>query len=107
MAQHLHQSVDAEQQPGGLRMRAPPVVRPYPKGATHEARSLFSSHGGELYRSMLELRLVDAVELAVIPVLLGGGVPLLPHPARQVTLTLVRHHIYPKTGTVWLEYEPG
>ena len=70
-------------------------------------RDIWLFGGGELFRSMLELRLVDSVELAVIPVLLGGGVPLLPHPARQTTLTLVRHHIYPKTGTVWLEYEPG
>ena len=62
--------------------------------------------GGNLFRSMLDQRLVDAIELAVIPVLLGGGLPLLPPPARQTGLRLARHRIYPKTGTVWLEYEP-
>lgn len=61
--------------------------------------------GGELFRSMLELRLVDSVELAVIPVLLGGGLPLLPHPAKQAKLKLASHRIYPKTGTVSLEYQ--
>jgi dihydrofolate reductase len=34
--------------------------------------------GGVLFRSMLDAGLVDSVELAVIPVLLGAGVPLLP-----------------------------
>ena len=62
--------------------------------------------GGQLFCSMLELKLVDSVELAVIPVLLGGGLPLLPHPAKQAKLKLVKHRIYRKTGTVSLEYVP-
>ena len=37
--------------------------------------------GGSLFRSLLEAELVDAVEVAVIPVLLGAGIPLLPSPA--------------------------
>ncbi len=60
--------------------------------------------GGSLFRSLLELGLVDVVEVAVIPVLLGGGVPLLPHSARLAKLRLVKHRIYEKTGTVSLEY---
>src|SRR5260370_31193 len=42
--------------------------------------------GGLLFRSLLDARLVDTVEVAVIPVLLGGGIPLLPPPAGQTTL---------------------
>ena len=60
--------------------------------------------GGSLFRSLLELGLVDAVEVAVIPVLLGGGLPLLPHPAKEAKLRFVKHRIYEKTGTVSLEY---
>ena len=60
--------------------------------------------GGSLFRSLLKLGLVDAVEVAVIPVLLGGGLPLLPHPAQEAKLRLVKHRIYEKTGTVSLEY---
>lgn len=63
--------------------------------------------GGELFRSMLDEGLVDSVEVAVIPVLLGGGRPLLPHPAKQARLRLAHHRIYPKTGTVSLEYVPA
>jgi dihydrofolate reductase len=34
--------------------------------------------GGLLFRSLLEGGLVDAVEVTVVPVLLGEGIPLLP-----------------------------
>jgi len=59
--------------------------------------------GGTLFRSFLDAGLVDTVEVAVVPVLLGGGMPLLAHPARQAKLTLRGHRIY-KTGIVLLEY---
>ncbi len=35
--------------------------------------------GGGLFASLLDARLVDQVEVAVIPILLGDGIPLLPH----------------------------
>ena len=60
--------------------------------------------GGSLFASLLELGLVDAVEVAVIPILLGGGVPLLPSPAERAKLRLTSHRVYEKTGTVSLEY---
>jgi len=59
--------------------------------------------GGSLFRSFLDLGLVDTLEVAVIPVLLGGGIPLLPAPARQTKLVLTAHKIY-QTGIVSLEY---
>ncbi len=62
--------------------------------------------GGGVLGSLLQLGLVDSVEVAIIPILLGGGLPLLPHPARQARLKLVKHRIYATTGTVFLEYAP-
>ena len=59
--------------------------------------------GGSLFGSLLEAALVDTVEIAVIPVLLGGGIPLLPTPAKVTKLNLTRHKIY-ETGIVSLEY---
>lgn len=59
--------------------------------------------GGELFRSLLDARLVDSIEVAVIPVLLGGGMPLLPPPANRVPLQLVNSKTY-KTGIQSLEY---
>jgi hypothetical protein len=39
-----------------------------------------------------------------MPVLLGGGIPLLPPPAGRTTLRLTGHRIYPTSGIVLLEY---
>ena len=60
--------------------------------------------GGELFRSLLAAGLVDEVNVAVVPVLLGGGIPLLPSPADRARLTLKKHRVYEKSGTVGLEY---
>ena len=60
--------------------------------------------GGELFRSLLDLGLVDTVEIGIIPVLLGGGRPLLPSPASRAKLKLVEHRVFPTTGTVSLTY---
>jgi dihydrofolate reductase len=59
--------------------------------------------GGLLFRSLLDAGLVDTVEVAVMPVLLGGGIPLLPPPGKQTPLNLTGHKVY-KTGIVLLEY---
>jgi dihydrofolate reductase len=60
--------------------------------------------GGELFRSLLDARQVDALALGVIPHLLGGGIPFLPPPARQARLKLENSRVYPKTGTIALDY---
>ncbi len=60
--------------------------------------------GGLLFRSLLDAGLVDTVEVGVIPVLLGGGTPLLPPPGDRVRLRLTGSRVYEKTGTVSLEY---
>jgi dihydrofolate reductase len=60
--------------------------------------------GGSLFRSLLGMRLVDTVEVAIIPVLLGGGIPLLPE-GERASLKLTKQKVYPKTGTVALDYD--
>ena len=39
--------------------------------------------GGVLFRSMLDAGLVDTVEVAVMPVMIGSGIPLMPEGKRQ------------------------
>jgi dihydrofolate reductase len=63
--------------------------------------------GGNLFGSLLHDGLVDAVELTIIPVFLGGGIPLVPQLARNAKLKLTKHRVYEKTGTVSLEYAPA
>ena len=58
--------------------------------------------GGLLFRSLAEQGLVDGVGVGVIPVLLGGGVPLLPAGSRA-RLRLTGHKVY-KSGIASLEY---
>lgn len=59
--------------------------------------------GGVLFRTLLDAGLVDTIEVGIIPVLLGEGIPLLPPPSRQTKLKLTNHKVY-KTGIVSLEY---
>jgi len=59
--------------------------------------------GGELFRTLLGAGLVDTVELAVIPVLLGEGVPLMP-PGPRAVLELCDHKVLPESGIVVLAY---
>jgi len=59
--------------------------------------------GGELFRSLLAAGQVDRVEVTVVPVLLGGGVPLVTPGAPRTQLTLEDAHPYP-SGMVGLTY---
>jgi dihydrofolate reductase len=61
--------------------------------------------GGELFRNLLEAGLVDTVEVAIIPILLGGGIPLLPPPAQSTGLKLTGRRVYEATGIVLLYYD--
>ncbi len=70
----------------------------------HAGKDIWLFGGGTLFRSLLDLGLVDTIEVGVIPVLLGGGIPLLPTGSQRTTLTLVTSKAYQATGTVGLEY---
>jgi dihydrofolate reductase len=60
--------------------------------------------GSGLFRSFLDGGYVDAVEVSVIPVLLGDGVPLLPAPYNPTKLRLLSHKVN-RSGRVSLVYE--
>lgn len=61
--------------------------------------------GGQLFRTLFELDLVDTVEPAIIPVLIGRGIPMYPENDLRRTLTLKNSRRYEKTGTLILEYQ--
>ena len=60
--------------------------------------------GGKLFRALLDAGLVDTVELAVIPVLLGGGVPVLPA-GEPTSLVLSDLRTLPASGIVMAAYQ--
>ena len=84
-------SGDAERVVAGLR--------------TERGKDIALFGGGELFRSLLAADLVDEVSVAVVPVLLGAGIALLPPPANRARLVLKKHRVYAATGTVSLEYD--
>ena len=72
-----------------------------------KGRDIWLYGGGSLFRSLLDAGLVDTVEVAVIPVLLGAGIPLLP-PGATTKLVLSDQKTLPKSGTIALAYSlPG
>lgn len=70
-----------------------------------DGRPLWLWGGGDLFRELAQAGLVDGVDVAVIPILLGGGIPLLPSPGPRLSLRLRAHRLYAATGTLFLEYD--
>ena len=94
-----------------LDANAHPAVTLISDDVTHAVRALKSLSGsdiwlfggGVLFRTLLDAELVDVVEVAVIPTLIGQGIPLLPGADRNVSLALEDSTNYP-SGTVILRY---
>ena len=72
---------------------------------TTQGKPLWLWGGGQLFRELAEAGLVDGVDVAILPVLLGGGIQMLPVPADRMSLKLRAHRCYSKTGTLFLEYD--
>ena len=66
-------------------------------------RDIWLFGGGQLFRTLLDAGLVDTVEVALNPVLLGDGIPLLP-PGRSTKLVLSDVKRLPASGVVALAY---
>lgn len=95
-----------------LRQKDYPDVTVVPDGSKEMLTALKRSPGkdiwlmggGSLFNSLLQLGMVDTVEIAVIPVILGAGIRLIPAPGKKAKLTLTNNRVYKKTGIVSLEY---
>ena len=59
--------------------------------------------GGQLFAGLLAANQVDTVEITVVPVLLGAGVPVVTFLPERRPLILTHSHVYP-TGMVALHY---
>jgi dihydrofolate reductase len=69
-----------------------------------QGKDIWLFGGGELFGTLLDAGQVDTVEPAIVPVLLGGGIPLLPPRDSRAQLSLTSHRLYPKSGIMLLEY---
>jgi len=70
-----------------------------------EPKPLWLWGGGDLFRTLAKEGLVDGVDVAVIPILLGDGIRLLPSPGPKLPLQLRTHRLYATTGTLFVEYD--
>ncbi len=70
-----------------------------------DGKPLWLWGGSTLFRELAGANLVDAVEVAIIPILLGDGIPLLGGPSPRVPLKLRTHRLYKASGTMSLEYD--
>jgi dihydrofolate reductase len=61
--------------------------------------------GGQLFGSLAPAGLVDRIEVAVIPVMLGAGVPMWWSAGSSIQLRLIEHQVLTTTGTVTLTYQ--
>jgi dihydrofolate reductase len=60
--------------------------------------------GGSMFRTLADAGLVDTVEVAVMPVLLSQGVPLIAPGSRITGMKLDKCETLPKSGIVMLSY---
>lgn len=95
-------SMRPEDHPGVTISRSPTDTIRELRSAPGKDLWLFG--GGGLLRSFLEERLVDQLEIAVVPVLLGAGLPLLPGGALHTKLSLVSHRVFRASGIVLHTY---
>ncbi|HET7603290.1 MAG TPA: dihydrofolate reductase family protein [Gemmatimonadales bacterium] len=66
-------------------------------------RQIWLFGGASLFRSLLEAKAVDVIEIVVVPVLLGGGTPLVEPGAVMTRLALEDVERYPN-GLLRLRY---
>ena len=95
-----------------LRQEDHPEVTLVSEGAASAVASLRAESGegeiwlfggGALFASLLEAGQVDRVEVTIVPILLGGGVPLLPASVPRTVLQLLDTRQYP-SGLITLSY---
>jgi dihydrofolate reductase len=69
---------------------------------SHPGKDIWLFGGGILFRTMIDAGLVDSVELAVLPILLGAGLPVIPE-GRRTHLHLEESKPLP-SSTLLLKY---
>ena len=72
---------------------------------SEQGKDIWLFGGGRLFGSLCNEGLVDTIEVSIIPVLLGGGVPLVAGLSSQVKLILKEQKTFEQTGTALLVYE--
>lgn len=70
-----------------------------------DGKPLWLWGGARLFAELAGAGLVDGVDVAVIPIVLGAGIPLMGAGGPRLPLRLHAHRVYPKSGIMFLEYD--
>ena len=97
------QTLDAEQH-AGVTVVSGNIGATVVALRAESGRDIWLFGGGSLFASLLAADLVDQVEVAIMPVLLGCGTPLVSPDAPRSRLNLTRSNASP-SGIVNLQYE--
>ena len=73
--------------------------------AASDGKPLWLWGGGNLCRELAAAGLLDGIDVAVIPVVLGNGLPMMATPGPQLSLKLRTQRLYAQTGTLFLQYD--
>lgn len=73
--------------------------------AAGEGKPLWLWGGGELCRELAAQGLVDGIDVAIVPVVLGKGLPMMAQPGPPLSLRLRTHRLYAATGILSLQYD--
>jgi dihydrofolate reductase len=93
-----------EPAPAGVEARCGDVAEIVAALEGRGYRRVWIEGGGQVVRSMIAVGKLDLLEMAVIPVILGDGVPLFPEGTGELKLRLVRCETKAK-GALHLIYE--
>ena len=89
---------------GGLTVTDQDPVETVAALKKEEGKDIWLFGGGELFRTLLDAGLVDAIEIAIMPVLVGGGVPLVAPGRLHGGLRVTKSETLP-SGILMVSYE--
>jgi len=105
LPQYVYSTTLPEGERDGVTFRRDAVAHVRELKAAAAGKPLWLWGGAALFRQLAAAGLVDGVDVALVPVVLGGGLPLMAAPGPRLSLRLRAQKTYPKTGILSLEYD--
>jgi dihydrofolate reductase len=90
--------------PSGVEARSGDIAAVAAELETRGYRRVWIEGGGQVIRSMIAIGKINVLEMAMIPVILGDGIPLFPQGTGELKLRLIRCETKAK-GALHLVYE--
>jgi dihydrofolate reductase len=90
--------------PSGVEPRSGDIAAVAAELESRGYRRVWIEGGGQVVRSMIAIGKINVLEMAVIPMILGDGVPLFPQGTGELKLRLIRCETKAK-GALHLVYE--